>query len=101
MMPGWLSFMQLAPQRWRPISSSICIPSFARLSDTISCLCSTQLGRKKLPHHEEGAMQSTDLEEIKAALWEQASHTFVTRSVRPTTSVITDAPHASPSFVVW
>src|SRR6266568_5052724 len=31
MMPGWLSFMQLAPQRWRPISSSICIPSFARL----------------------------------------------------------------------
>jgi len=74
MMPGWLSFMQLAPQRWRPISSSICIPSFARLSHTISCLCSTQLGRKKLPHHEEGAMQSTDLEEIRAALWEQASH---------------------------
>ena len=42
-------------------------------------------------------MQSTDLEEIKAALWEQASHPFDTRAASRTTSVIPDAPQAPPS----
>ena len=47
-------------------------------------------------------MQSTDLEEIKAALWEQASHPFDTRAASRTTSVIPDAPQAPPSVApVW
>src|SRR5437764_8232413 len=71
MMPDLLSFMLPAPRRLPPISSSICILSSIHQHPTTTCLFSTPLANTR---RERGHMQSTDLEEIKAALWEQASH---------------------------
>src|SRR6266496_1287499 len=71
MMPDLLSFMLPAPRRLPPISSSICILSSIHQHPTTTCLFSTPLANTR---RERGHMQSTDLEEIKAALWEQASN---------------------------
>src|SRR6266702_3586432 len=71
MMPGWPSFMLPAPQHWQPTSSSICIRSSVPQHPTTTCLFLTQLANEC---RERRLMRSTNLEEIKAALWEQAYH---------------------------
>src|SRR6266496_1910537 len=65
--------MPLAPQHWRRRSSLICTPSSDHRHPTSTCLCSIRGRRLELPKRQE-SMQSTDLEEMKAALWEQAYH---------------------------
>jgi|SRR6266702_7368843 len=65
------SFMLPVLLRLRLISLSICIHFFVHRPPTTTCLFSTQLANER---RERGHMQSIDLEEIKAALWEQASH---------------------------
>src|SRR6266487_388422 len=56
----------------RRISWLICSRFSGRQLHTPACLLSRPL--KRFGVHEEGAMQSTQIEEIKAALWEQAFH---------------------------
>src|SRR6266536_881984 len=71
-MPSRLSTMQPALSRSPQRSWLICTPSSVRQRRTPLCLLSRD---PRPPQTEkEAAMQSTDLEEIKAALWEQASH---------------------------
>src|SRR5450755_2816158 len=67
-MPSRPSTMSPALSNSPLICWSICTPSSARPLHTSACL------RSPLITWKEEAMQSTDLEEIKAALWEQASH---------------------------
>src|SRR5918911_341891 len=62
--------MSPARSNWQRICWSISIPSSVRQLRISSCLRSGDL--HPLEVHEEGAMQSTQIEEIKAALWEQA-----------------------------
>src|SRR6266513_2877477 len=72
-MRASMSFMPPAPLRLPPISLSICQHFFIHQRPTTSSLCSEHK-RASATTNEEGQMESTDLEEIKAALWEQASH---------------------------
>ena len=53
----------------------ICLISFVRLPLLTGWRCSRP--RHLSLSHEEAPMQSTDLEEIKVALWEQAYHLYV------------------------
>src|SRR5260370_28185398 len=61
------------PQRWRLRSSLICTRSSDHRRPTSNCLCSIRGMRLSLTKRWR-PVQSTDLEEIKAALWEKAYH---------------------------
>src|SRR6266567_6005861 len=62
--------MLLVRSNWRRICSLICSPSSVHHLPTLLCLHSP----RKPCNRKERPMLSTDLEEIKAALWEQAYH---------------------------
>src|SRR5258708_36209378 len=65
--------MLLVPPHWRRRSSLTCTRSSDHRRPTSNCLCSIRGMRLSLMKRQK-SMQSTDLEEIKAALWEQAYH---------------------------